>query len=176
MKRIFIGAKIGLKEEIYNSIKEDFASCIYGKWVEYHNLHVTEKFIGDVEDKYVPIIKGILIDDLRQYDVNMNIGGLGFFPQMVNAKVLMLKLKEENNILHAISNTINDKLFEMGIAKEEKKFKPHLTLCRIKSSNLSVMRSIAEKYKDKPLQFISSIRVEMFESKLTKSGPIYTVL
>lgn len=176
MKRIFIGAKIGLKEEIYNAIKEDFSSCIYGKWVEFHNLHVTVKFIGDTEEKYIPIMKGILIDDLKDYPVNMDITGIGFFPRMVNARVLMLKLREENNLLHTISSTINDKLFEVGIAKEEQKFKPHLTLCRIKSSNLSEMREVAEKYQGSIMQNVSSIKVDMFESKLTKSGPIYTVL
>lgn len=176
MKRIFIGSKINIDSKKYEEIINDFNNVIFGKWVEQHNLHLTFKFIGDIEEKYIPIIKGLLIDELKEHNVSITLLGLGFFPRITNPKVLYLALKEKNNKIYHFQNIISSKLKEVGIIDDNKPFKSHITLCRIKNSENYLLQDIYDRYKEYFFQEIDKIEINIFESKLTKTGPIYTVL
>mgnify|MGYP000988641801 CR=1 FL=1 len=176
MKRIFIGSKININNDIYDEIVRDFDGIVNGKWVEPYNLHITYKFIGDIEENLIPIIKGLLVEELKKYKVSLRLEGIGFFPRLSYAKILYIGLNEKNNLLLKYNKIIENKLSEIGIPRSNKKFQSHITLCRIKSFESTPLQEIADLYKDKHFQLIESLEINIFESKLTKSGPIYSIL
>ena len=49
MKRIFIGSFVNIDKKIYLSLKKDFGGLIVGRWSPLENLHITFKFIGNIE-------------------------------------------------------------------------------------------------------------------------------
>ncbi len=176
MKRIFFASKINIDQVAYYDVIHDFQDACYGKWVEYENLHITYKFVGDIDEKYIPIMKGLLIDELRSYDCDIDLKGIGFFPRLSNAKVLYINMLDHSKVLMGINKAIENKLHQIGIPKDNKSFRPHLTLCRIKSSNIPRINEIHKEYKEKHFQNINSIDVNIYESKLTKHGPIYSII
>lgn len=176
MKRIFIGSKINLNSDIYGEIRDNFSEVVQGNWVEYTNLHITYKFIGEIEDKYISIIKGLLLDELSTHSVKINMQGVGFFPRASYPKVLFIRLTDNSKKLNEFNQIIENKLFDIDIPKENKKFEPHLTLCRIKNYQSSGISELSQKYKNKLFQSIDTLSINVFESKLTRSGPIYSIL
>ena len=98
------------------------------RWVKEESLHITLKFIGEWPDPEVDKIKGELAGAAGQAAV-IQFKGYGFFPSTKSARVFWVGL-EAGPELVALAAAVEEKLQVLGIAKEERKFSPHLTLAR----------------------------------------------
>ena len=142
--RLFIATPV--KFLGYSSLKDKLSSYIRGKWVEGWNLHLTHKFIGDDDACKYKI-------DLNLPKEEINVNGIGVFNN-----ILYLKANSKN--INYVANKFNNN-----------RFFPHITLCRIKEY----------KDKDKFFQELKNIKVDfkipfevyLYNSTLTKKGPIY---
>ena len=148
--RLFIATPVNLP--IYGVIKQSLDKYIEGKWVEGWNLHITHKFIGE--------------DDPKKYEVKLNIPsenikikGIGLF----NDKILYLKAE--------VNDTINKQVNEKFNLKNDKPFRAHVTLCRIK--NIKDNKFFEELKNFKHISFEVPFNVYLFKSTLTKKGPVY---
>jgi 2'-5' RNA ligase len=150
--RLFIATPVTLP--IYGAIKQDLSRYIEGKWVEGWNLHLTHKFIGDDEpQKYET--------DLEIPKEKIKINGIGMFGD----KVLYLKADSTN--IKKVNEEINKK-FNMN---DDKPFKPHITLCRIKNIKDKTFYEKLKKWEN--INFEIPFDVYLYKSTLTKRGPIY---
>ena len=177
-KRLFIGAYIDrdIFEYYMNDIQEDLKGITFGKWVEYDNLHFTLKFLGDTDENIITQIIETLGDELKLHNSPIEFKGLGAFPNLRNPRVLFANMLTKGNILTNLANSIANKLAKFGFAKETKEFKPHLTLQRLKDFNSQGFSDVVESYKETVFGNMDSFTVNIIESKLTKSGPIYFVI
>ncbi len=177
-KRLFIGTFIDkdIFKYSYDDIKDDFQNAVFGKWVEIENLHFTFKFLGDVKINEIPAIKEKLSDLTVTYDDNLLFNGLGGFPTLANPRVLFANIIDSNQLLQTINNRIDKRLFQLGYPTEDKPFKPHLTLIRLKEHNKPEFKKAIDKYKDYEFGEMDSFKVVIIESKLTPRGPIYKVV
>jgi 2'-5' RNA ligase len=76
-----------------------------------------------------------------------------------------------------LNNIIAEGLKLDGFKIEERQFKPHLTLGRIKSvKNIENLKTMLERYKDNQFQIVHVNEVILFESILVQTGPIYKSL
>ncbi|HKU25147.1 MAG TPA: RNA 2',3'-cyclic phosphodiesterase, partial [Candidatus Sulfotelmatobacter sp.] len=98
------------------------------RWVKEESLHITLKFIGEWPEPEVDRIKGELAGVAGQAAV-IQFKGYGFFPSTKSARVFWVGL-EAGPELVALAAAVEEKLQVLGIAKEERKFSPHLTLAR----------------------------------------------
>jgi 2'-5' RNA ligase len=65
-------------------------------------------------------------------------------------------------------------LKELGVNTEERPFKPHLTIGRIKHLNdKKSLEAVMEKYQDSEIQNTGVNEVILYESILLQSGPVY---
>jgi 2'-5' RNA ligase len=65
-------------------------------------------------------------------------------------------------------------LKDAGFKLEDRPYRPHLTLGRIKSlKDTNTLKTALEKYKDKPIQQVNVEEVILYESILKPTGPIY---
>ena len=176
-KRLFVGTFIdtSIIEYYYPSFKEDFDAVSTGKWVELENLHFTYKFLGDVKYDKIEIIKDSFKDLLIQYNSKIILKGLNVFPNPDMPRVLFANIYNRDNKILNVFKDIEKRAIELGFDKEKRKFKPHLTLKRIKS-NKRVFGQILSEYRNIEIGNMTSFSVNLIESELTFKGPIYKVL
>lgn len=177
--RTFIA--IELKKEIRDTlfqIQEELKSAQADvRWVRSENIHLTLKFLGEVEETKIPEIVRCLKElggQIKPFTVK--ISGLGAFPGLKSARVIWAGAKEDTGELARLAGTIENILAELGFPKENRKFSSHLTLGRLRSNkNKDKLGQKLEKIKIPELsQRINSIA--LFESVLHPTGAVYQKL
>jgi RNA 2',3'-cyclic 3'-phosphodiesterase len=104
-------------------------ACRGAKWVRPEAMHVTLKFIGEVAaDKLAPI-RAALAPIHSAGSVELNFGGLGFFPNERRPRVLWCGVAASPNLAE-LAGAIDRALVPLGITAELRDFVPHLTLAR----------------------------------------------
>src|SRR5258707_7424448 len=98
------------------------------RWARPESLHVTLKFIGEKSEDVVGNIR-LALETIVAKPVQMNIRGYGFFPGTRRPRVFWIGI-ESGAELAALATTVDEKLAEAAIPKEEHAFSPHLTLAR----------------------------------------------
>lgn len=133
--RAFIA--IDLSEEVRIQLAEVIKRLrrtdIKASWVRTENLHVTMKFLGDIDDEFVPELCHMLdrIGEQESY-FKVNLKGAGFFPRRGRPRILYAATDQQQRFLELIGQ-LDRALAPAGFAPE-KNFVPHITLARIKGS------------------------------------------
>lgn len=171
MPRTFIGIKIPneISEKIIRFLKEKSISRLPNlKTVEQENLHITLKFLGEVEEEKIQEI----IEDLSSISFSIfkvEVKNIGVFPSVDYPRVIWIGAisSEIYELKKILDRTLKKLKFE-----EEKNFISHITICRVKNGNPSA--KIKELMKEN-ISFGEFFVNEftLFESVLTPSGPIY---
>ncbi|MEK6598961.1 MAG: RNA 2',3'-cyclic phosphodiesterase [Deltaproteobacteria bacterium] len=173
---IELPAKIidGLKE-IQDELKDGTNKVT---WVKPENIHLTIKFLGDIEADKIDSIVGLLegaAAKSRSFDISAK--GVGCFPTIDNPRVLWVGIEEGNVNMAALYNNIEDALSAIGFAKEERPFKPHLTLGRIKFlKDKKGLKERIERFKDITLGQYMVDSICLFQSRLTPEGAVHIKL
>ncbi|HAA93264.1 MAG TPA: RNA 2',3'-cyclic phosphodiesterase [Rhodospirillaceae bacterium] len=142
------------------------------RWIAPENMHVTLKFLGDVENGAAEDIDSALAT-VACHPVQLRLKGVGFFGQPRNARILWAGVEESETLIRLYAK-IEAALEAIGIARETRNFAPHVTLARLKKSPAGRLESfVAEHglFSDGPVE-ISSFA--LFSSYLASSGAIYT--
>jgi 2'-5' RNA ligase len=75
---------------------------------------------------------------------------------------------------------LDQNLASLDIKRDGRSFSPHLTIARVRRhAESSAVRSVGEtlsQFKVEPLGAITIDRVQLYQSDLTPSGPVYTSL
>jgi len=142
------------------------------KWEKKDKLHVTLKFLGDTnKDSIVRICESIEGIILKYKPFELKFEKFGFFRRGSDPKILWVSLNP-NNILSELVNDIETSLVECGYEKENRGFKPHITLLRFRGYEvvekvLSLTEVILPEIK------FNAEKVIFYESKLLPSGSLY---
>ena len=155
-------------KQIQNHLKK---SKISVKWVKPENIHLTLKFLGNIEENQIDQIKNIIRDTtslLKCFRVSLN--DFRFFPNSKKPKILFIDIIEAKT-LKKIADILEEKLEKLKF-KKENHFKAHITLARIKApmdttNLLKLIKSISLNE-----NFLIQ-EIILFQSTLTQSDPIY---
>lgn len=146
-------------------------------WVKPENVHLTIKFLGDIEADKVDSIARLLEDaaaQSRSFDISVK--GVGGFPTIDNPRVLWVGVEDDKNLSHLYDNLENG-LTALGFKKEDRPFKPHLTLGRIKFlKDRKGLKERLERFKDITLGKCGVNSLCLFQSRLTPEGAVHTKL
>lgn len=171
--RAFIA--IDLPERIKNKLakfENNLKKCdLAFKWVKPENLHLTLKFLGNIEQEQVNKIKEAITKISGEFAAfKASFNGFDFFPNQGKPKVFFISNNKEK-LLKSIALRLEEELETLGFAKGNR-FKSHITLARIK--DLKNIESLKAKIKDIQLDEKFLIRaIILYKSTLTKEGPIY---
>ena len=151
-------------------------SCRGARWVCVEGMHVTLKFIGEVSTEKVERIKEALAGVRSGEHIELNFRGAGFFPHERHPRVFWAGIEASANLAE-LAKDIEARLERLGIAREERPFRPHLTLARFKSEE--GLERLRETLRDAgPLEFGSTRagEVYLYQSQLNPRGAVYTRL
>lgn len=158
-----------VKEKIWRVIKNLQGKGL--KKVAPENLHLTLKFLGEVDQEIVKKVK----EKLKQVEFNkfsISLKGISYFPNRNFIKVVWLGIEKGRKNLIGLQKEIDKKLEELSFKKEKNKFEPHLTIARVKF--LENKRKFVEELEK--IKFEKEFEIksfELMESILQREGPIY---
>ncbi len=171
--RIFIAIKIeDLALEKLLEIKNELFKTRELKWEPKEKLHITLKFIGDVDEEVIPN----LIARLKKVANNfspfvLNFYKFGLFKRKGIPSILWAGI-EENETLSNLHFEIESILSNIGFVKESRIYKPHLTLIRF---GKKIQNDINESNLERNLSDIK-FKINgfsLFKSELNNSGSVY---
>ena len=113
----------------YSSINN---SKIKINWVDPLDMHITIQFIPQYDPQK---IIDALINSKQSFSLenfNFKLNGLQAFPDTRQPSVLILPVEDSSNLFSSIAYDLFNILGKLGIESEKRKFKPHITLARIK--------------------------------------------
>jgi len=172
--RVFVAIEIS-NEKILKNIQTFQKNIqIDAKPTKINQIHFTLEFLGEINEIRCEQVKNI-IKKISFSSFDLLLKGVGGFPNLKNPRVIWIGVDSNGaEKLIAIANEIGMKLTTIGF-ENEKKFKPHLTIFRVKKkiSDISVMMKEYETV-EFGTQTVSKIKVK--RSVLSPKGPEYSDL
>ena len=169
--RLFVGIELPkkIKDDLFRVQKTIPNDIVKVNWVAKKNLHITLKFIGEVdESKLEDIVLRLKKINFKKFDLSFN--ELGFYLYRQEPKVIRLGFGDDFQ-LKGLQKSIDEELLDM--VSSDQKFTAHLTLGRIK------LVKKKDKFFDKigefefPREPFSVDSFCLIRSSLTKDGPKY---
>ncbi len=148
------------------------------RWTRIEGVHLTLKFIGEVQPENVEAIAASLAQIRFPHRIEMKFRGVGCFPNERRPSVFWAGV-EAGAELGALAAAVEASLEPLGIAKEKRAFSPHLTLARFKSIDGSGLNRLREAITAVgPLEFGAGIAKDfhLYQSILKPGGAEYTRL
>lgn len=148
------------------------------KWVPPENFHVTLKFLGDVRRDEISHVQAAIDEVTAKLPAfDLNIRGMGVFPTPRRPRVIWVGVEEGREQLVELAKAVENRLVKAGFDKEEKPFKSHITIGRVKEGK--PVPGLAEGLEEIDtgelgVQRVASVAV--MQSVLRPGGPIYTPL
>ena len=146
-------------------------------WAKPDNLHLTLKFLAEVEAARINALAHACEETARQHRaLSLRVDQLGFFPNPRQARVVWVGLAGDLSSLEQLQQQLEEQLVTLGLAREAKPFRPHLTLGRLKTppKGKQLAEAVAA-YRLPSIAFTVSELVLM-QSQLHPDGSVYTPL
>ena len=148
------------------------------KWATENQMHLTLKFLGNIEQNMVQKISEVLKSIADNFNVfTIQFSKIGAFPNMRRPRVIWLGIDKGAEFLKLLNNKIETELEKLGFKKENREYKTHLTLGRVKSlKNISELIRLIDEADFQSQDEIKIDKLILFQSTLTPKGAIYTPL
>jgi len=146
------------------------------RWVAPHQLHFTLKFLGEVPEQRLAAAKGAL-ESVKAGAFAITLAGLGTFPPGRPARVVWVGCAAGGEQLVALAQRVEQAFAAAGFPVEQRPFKPHLTLGRVKDEREA--RSVSRAVEENPgalLGTLTAAEIVLFQSVLSPAGPTHTAL
>jgi 2'-5' RNA ligase len=144
------------------------------RWVDSANFHFTLKFLGNIDEPAIDSVARALELHLHLFPrFTINAKGLGVFPDLRRPRILWVGLAGKE--LATLVSKVETAVEPLGFTKEERTFKPHLTVGRWRQFDGSAKKLGEEIEKWKGHEFGQGLitTVIFFQSVLTQKGATY---
>ncbi|MCX5843895.1 MAG: RNA 2',3'-cyclic phosphodiesterase [Deltaproteobacteria bacterium] len=150
----------------------------YIRWVRPQGIHLTLKFFGAISESDVANISLVAENTTSNISpFTLGIKRVGAFPDVKRPRVLWLGMDGDVDTLIRLQKEVDAELQKYGFEKEDRTFRPHLTLARIKDPRgLIGLAKIMEKRENYEAGSFSAAGLNLFKSDLTPKGAVYTKL
>ncbi len=146
-------------------------------WSRVENIHLTIKFFGDVEQNRLSLIDRAAAKTASEFHpFEFSIAGTGAFPKVSQPRVLWIGVNDRSGKLSELQASFDMNCAVEGFAKEERAFRPHLTIARIRKPFAA--RALAEANQQLSFNPITQLADELvvFRSELSSKGSKHTAL
>jgi len=143
------------------------------KLVEPENIHLTVKFLGDVEE--VDAVKDKL-GEIKKDKFKVNVSGVGVFPHPGYVKVVWTGVAEGKEDIENLHEDIQSRLKPLGFERDNR-FHPHYTLARVKGRpDKDALKEYLQENENTVYGEYQVSEFKLMKSTLTRQGPVYECL
>lgn len=148
------------------------------KWVRPENIHLTLKFLGNIDAADTAKITAAMMNAVQdQMPFSLVAKGVGVFPGIRRPKVVWVGLSGQRQSLLELQGALDANLADIGYPKETRPFKGHLTIGRIKrapdSKTVAEMLQVHADFRSDEFRVNQII---LFKSELQHAGAVYSKL
>ena len=178
--RSFIAIELpdGIKSGLENTQQELKSMQLRARWVKPGNIHLTLKFLGNIDPLDIDNIAGAMDDAAREFaPFTLKVSGIGFFPGIKRPRVVWVGLGSDGQILFDLQRNLEDRLAVVGFPKEKRAFKAHLTLGRIRDAvHPDIAGRAIQQFARPAGQHFTADRIILYKSDLKPTGAEYSKL
>lgn len=140
------------------------------KWSrKVENLHITLKFLDDVEEPRLAELGQLLVERLRTLPrFPLGVRGLGAFPSARDARVLWAGVDDHAQGLAVVAAAVEGVASRLGFKSEDRRFHGHVTVGRARDGVDA--RDALSPLADLALGTVSVGEVHVYESQLGRDG------
>jgi RNA 2',3'-cyclic 3'-phosphodiesterase len=149
------------------------------KWVEPHNLHLTLKFLGEVQQQEIARVCQAAARGAAEVEpFELDVRGAGAFPAAARPRTVWLGAGEGTERMVALHDRVEATLAKLGYREEHRRFQPHLTIGRVRGAGPGIidLGRLVQQQADFAAGRMTVGKVTLFASTLTPNGPIYEML
>jgi 2'-5' RNA ligase len=145
-------------------------------WVSPENLHVTLKFLGDVEDALLADVCRTIQDVAAGIEAfDFDVLGVQAVPDVGNLRMFWAGVLEPTGRLEILAGELESAFAGLGFKREDRAFKPHITLARVKfTRDPRALRAVTGRSAEERFGVCRAECVTVYTSELRKEGPVYT--
>ena len=171
MVRAFIALE--LSDEIrarLSDVQEVLKRCTARMtWVERKNIHITVKFLGEVDDKKIPELKSALTSiPFRSFPITTGVITINNPHRPFTVWCTIEDGGRGAQFLDLVENSLSS----LGFAREKRKFGPHATVARVRRFDPSLFETI-KLLDSKSYGNCAITGMKLKKSTLTPQGPVY---
>ncbi len=148
------------------------------RWTSVTGIHLTLKFFGNIEESQVEALAAAAAGITGTTPaLRLGVKGVGTFPGPRNPRVIWLGLSGQTDILAQLVQNLEQAFEPLGFPPEKRRFTPHLTLGRVRSSQ--GREALSRALEAVSLPAFSELMVKelvLFQSILRPQGALYTPL
>ena len=178
--RTFIAANFdpALREQIHAAAAPLRDAAPNVAWVASHLLHVTLKFLGEQHADFIARLTASLQSIAGGHAAaSVRLQGYGAFPNFRKPRVVWMG-GEQPPVLETLARAADDACAALGIQREQRPFRAHVTLGRVRRElGRHEARRLEETAALRHESFSWHVRsIDIMRSELGRAGPTYTVL
>lgn len=171
MERAFIA--VDFEEEVLKEIariQEVLKNLKFtGKFTELENMHLTLKFLGEIGEEKLNLIKERL-KEVKIKSFSAKLSDVGLFNYKGKPRIIWVKIGGEGIFL--LQKRIDEEMEKAGFKREER-FMSHVTIARIKYvKDVKKFKEYVQRISAKKIEFEID-RFKLKSSELKPIGPVY---
>jgi 2'-5' RNA ligase len=149
------------------------AACPDARWAHPEGIHLTLKFLGEIPGDRVKKVTEALAELGPFENFSVEVKGFGFFPDPRRPRVFWVGV-EAPSALGELAGRVEDSMEKLGFARENRAFRPHLTLARFKNPRPQpALSDMLSGQGEATLGRFDVSEFFLFESKLSPHGAEY---
>tara|TARA_B100000315_G_C14587885_1_gene594124 strand:- start:1902 stop:2444 length:543 start_codon:yes stop_codon:yes gene_type:complete len=172
MLRLFVGLE--LSETVKSEIGLISSGLPNARWVRRENLHLTLHFIGDVDEGVAEDIDAALAEIVSP-PFDLKLDGIGCFETRNKVRAVWAGVAPEPELSQLYSK-VEQALIHAGLEPTRRKFKPHVTLVRLKNVRAEAVVDYLEFHAGLSLPPFAADHFTLFRSHLGHAGVAYEVI
>lgn len=152
------------------------------KWVSPQNIHLTLKFLGEIDDDKLVKTNEIMRQVcLGKEQFQAGIRSIGVFPKINFPRVIWVGIDKGDRQTKEIAEELENKIALLGIPKEKRAFSSHVTIGRVRSMLnrerlLNELENLKNNLEEKDFPEFMVTKITLFKSTLSPKGPVYEAL
>jgi 2'-5' RNA ligase len=142
-------------------------------WGAAERLHLTVRFIGEVDETQAAAIAAALEAPLVVSCFELGVEGAGAFPTRGTPRVLWVGISRGLEEMKALEAEVSVRLATCGLAPEDRGYHPHLTLARVREGSRLSPARLFDGIGDSRFGVMRVDAITLFHSRLSPKGPTY---
>jgi len=181
--RAFIAIELPAEiKEYLSRIQNKLKTCQADmKWVKPQNIHLTLKFLGEINTEQSDQTASILKRAAGSAPpFIISLASIAAFPGINTPRMVWLGIGQGEPQIKKLVQYLEEGLSGAGMPQEEREFSAHITLarnrsCRNQQALADGIAVLNDKLKNEKHEFTAD-KLTLFKSDLTPQGPVYEAL